>query len=155
MKIIDKLENYKDLEEVKRREEFLILEFRKTCNIKNDRDIVENGYLFSRESRQRMSDAQKGNTNRKGKSLSKESRLIVSKIALGRKKINNGIHERSVKEFELQEFLESGWSLGRLPLSEEHKEKLKEAWKSRKPDSEETKERKRLGAIKGWQTKKI
>lgn len=44
--------------------------------------------------------------------------------------------------------------LGRLPLSKEHKEKLKEAWKNRNPDSEETRERKRLGAIKGWKTKK-
>jgi len=82
LEVIDKLENYKDVEDVKRREEFFILEFRKTCNLKNDRDIVENGYNFSKESRQKMSDAQKGNTNRKGKKLSEESR---KNIGLSRK----------------------------------------------------------------------
>jgi hypothetical protein len=82
MEIIDKLENYKDIEEVKRREEFLILEFRKTCDLKNDRDIVDNGYNFSKESRQKMSDAQKGNTNRLGKKASKET---LEKISLSRK----------------------------------------------------------------------
>lgn len=132
MEIIGKLENYKDIEEVKRREEFLILEFRKTCDLKNDRDIVENGYNFSKETRQKMSDAQKGNTNRLGKKASKETLEIITKIALGRKKINNGVNEKFVKESDLQSFLESGWVLGRLSLSDEHKEKLKEAWKNRK-----------------------
>ena len=132
MEIIDKLENYKDIEDVKRREESLILEFRKTCDLKNDRDIVENGYNFSKESRQKMSDAQKGNTNRLGKKASKETLEKISKIALGRKKINNGVSEKFVKESELLSFLESGWVLGRLSLSSEHKEKLKEAWKNRK-----------------------
>jgi hypothetical protein len=42
LEIIDKLENYKDIEEVKRKEEFLILEFKKIYDLKNDRDIVEN-----------------------------------------------------------------------------------------------------------------
>jgi hypothetical protein len=82
MEIIDKIENYKDIEDVKRREEFLILEYRKKYDIKNDRDIVENGYIFSEEARKKMSDSQKGNTNRKGKKASKET---VEKISIARK----------------------------------------------------------------------
>ena len=157
MEIIDKLENYIDIEEVKRREESLILEFRKTCDLKNDRDIVDNGYNFSKESRQKMSDAQKGKKkiNKDGIETSvdpfelkdflengwqlgriyKPSKEILEKIGtelLGRKKINNSVSEKYVKESELQSFLETGWVLGRLPLSSEHKEKLKEAWKNRK-----------------------
>lgn len=110
MEIIDKLENYKDIEEVKRKEEFLILEFRKTCDLKNDRDIVENGYNFSKESRQKMSDAQKG-----------------------KKKINKDGIETSVDPFELKDFLENGWQLGRIyKPSKETLEKLSLSRKGKK-----------------------
>jgi len=154
MEIIDKIENYKSIEEVKKREEFLIREFKKIYDLKNDRDIVENGYNFSKESREKMSNAQKGNTNKKGKILSEESKLNMGNIIRGRKRINNGEIQKSVKEIEVQSFLEEGWVLGSLPLSSEQKEKLKEAWKNRKPDSEETRERKSTSAITGWKNRK-
>jgi hypothetical protein len=132
MEIIDKLEKYDNIEEVKRTEELLILRLKKTCDLKNDRDIVENGYNFSKESREKMSNAQKGNTNRRGKKVSKETLEKISKIALGRKKINKDGIEKFVLESNVQSFLDDGWKLGRLKSSEETKNKLKNAWEERK-----------------------
>lgn len=154
MEIIDYIDGYENIDNIKNKEMQLIERYRKICDLKNDKDLVENGYQFSEECRKKMSNAQIGNTNKKGKKLTEESRIKIANIPLGRRKINNGVNEKFVQESELQSFLEDGWKLGRLPLSKEHKEKLKEAWKNRNPDSEETRERKRLGAIKGWKTKK-
>lgn len=132
MEIIDKLEKYDDVKDVKRMEEFLISEFKKTCDLKNDRDLVENGYNFSKESREKMSNAQKGNTNKRGKKVSGEALEKISKIALGRKKINKDGIEKFVIESEVQSFLDIGWELGAIKSSTETKEKLKNAWKERK-----------------------
>ena len=54
------------------REIFWINEYRKTGNLKNQRDLVQNTYSFSEESRKKMSNSAKGNTNNLGKKLTKE-----------------------------------------------------------------------------------
>ena len=114
LEIIDKLENYKDIEEVKRKEEFLILEFKKIYDLKNDRDIVENGYNFSDESREKMSKAQRGNTNRRGKKASKETKKKISISRKGKKppqsyfeKVNKPIFQYD-KKFNFIKEWESG-----------------------------------------------
>lgn len=68
------------------REMYWIRELRKTCDLKNERDFIENGYIFSEEARKKMSDSQKGNTNRRGKKLTKEQCYNMGNANRHRKK---------------------------------------------------------------------
>jgi group I intron endonuclease len=54
------------------RETYWIEEYKKNDSLKNQRDFVENGYWFSEDSRKKMSESAKGNTNSKGKKRSPE-----------------------------------------------------------------------------------
>lgn len=100
-------------------------------NLTNLRDYVDNNYLFSEESRKKMSNSQKGNTNRKGKKSSDETRALLSAKLKGRVSPMKG------KVF-----------------SAEHKLKMKEAWKTREPDSEETRKKKSIATQKVWEARK-
>ena len=73
------------------------------------------------------------------KPKTEEHKILLSKIASdGRRKgknnpcyglkcINNGTMEKKVLETELKDWLNKGWILGRIPFSEEHKQKLKKS----------------------------
>jgi len=95
MEIIEEVTNERVIE----REKYWIEELRKTCDLKNARDYIENNYLFSEESRRKMSESHKGkklteeqkkkigeksrgNKRRLGCKNSEESKKIVSKIVL-------------------------------------------------------------------------
>jgi len=67
------------------REMYWISELRKTCDLKNQRDFIENDYLFSEETRKKMSEAQKGNTYRRGKKLTDEQKFSSGNGNRGRK----------------------------------------------------------------------
>jgi len=58
IEIIDELPQ-EPIQVVKDREMYWITEYRKKYDLKNDRDFVDNGYLFSEESRKKMSDSHK------------------------------------------------------------------------------------------------
>lgn len=117
------------------REMYWIKELKKTCDLKNDRDYVENNYLFSEESRKRMSDshkgkkltqeqkekigiASKGNKHKLGVKQSEEFKKKVSKIVLQYNKDGTFVKEwPSTKEVErclgLKQGLISVTALGR------------------------------------------
>ncbi len=69
------------------REIFWIKELGKSLELKNDRDIrYENSYyIFSEESRKKMSESQKGNINKKGKKLNKEQSYNCGNARRGKK----------------------------------------------------------------------
>lgn len=79
MKIIEEVINDKAIE----REKFWIKELRKTCDLKNARDYIENNYLFSEESRKKMSESAKGNTCKRGTKLSKETKKLIAESKKG------------------------------------------------------------------------
>lgn len=83
------------------REMYWISELRKTCDLKNERDFVENNYLYSEESRKRMSEAQKGNTNKRGTKLTEEQRFSTGNGNRGRKQ---GFEERKKRCKPIDEF---------------------------------------------------
>ena len=131
MEIIETLYEYENKEIIKDREMELIAEYRKTCDLKNSRDLVDNGYEFSEKTRERMSKAQMGNTNKKGTKVSPD----------GCKKIGESKKGNT--------FMRGSKS------TEETKEKLRKAWEIRKPDSEEVKKRKSEAIKKWWAERKI
>jgi len=81
MEIIEEVEQSCAIE----REMYWIKKLRETCDLKNERDFVENNYLYTEESRRRMSDAQKGNTYRGGKKLTDEQRYNCGNGRRGKK----------------------------------------------------------------------
>ena len=85
------------------REMYWITELRKTWDLKNQRDFVQNNYLFSEETRKKMSDAQKGNTYRRGKKLTDEQRVSAGNGSRGRKQTEEEKIKRSkpVLEFDI------------------------------------------------------
>lgn len=85
------------------REMYWISELKKTCDLKNERDFVENNYLFSEESRKKMSESQKGNTYRRGKKLTEEQRFSTGNGNRGRKQTNEERIKRckAVLEFDV------------------------------------------------------
>jgi len=66
-------------------EKYWIEEYRKTCNLKNTRDYIENDYLFSIESREKMSKSAKGNTSKRGSKLSEEGKKRIGDSKRGLK----------------------------------------------------------------------
>ncbi len=94
--------------EAKNQETRWIEEYNKRGQLKNQRDFVENGYLFSEESRKKMSESAKGNTNTRGKKRSSESCKRIGDC-------KKGNTYRRGKSF-----------------SEESKEKLRIAWENRR-----------------------
>jgi len=81
------------------------------------------GKICSEETKRKIGKAHSG------KIISKEARKKVSDANSGCIGIKNILlsKEKKVHENELDEFLENGWTLGRLPLSEEHKEHCRHA----------------------------
>lgn len=87
MEIIDDV----NINEAIVKEQFWIKKLKKTCDLKNSRDYVENNYLFSEESRKKMSEAAKGNTNRRGQKLSEETKNKISNSKKGYKQTKKQI----------------------------------------------------------------
>lgn len=77
------------------REMYWIKELKKTCDLKNDRDYVENNYLFSEESRKRMSNSAKGNTSKKGTKVSEEGKKRIGDAKRGIKQSKECIKKKS------------------------------------------------------------
>lgn len=113
------------------REMYWIKYYMKENKLTNQRDYVENNYLFSESTRKKMSDSQKGNRNRLGKGNSEETRKKLSIALAGRISSNKG-----------------------KTASLETRDKLKAAWQKRKPDSIETRNRKSEAAKLNWQIRK-
>jgi hypothetical protein len=130
MDIIEVHETY-EINFIKNREMELIAEYSKTCDLKNQRDLVDNGYEFSEESRQKMSNSQKGNTNKKGKTLNAEQRHNCGNGRRGKPSgFINKLH------------------------SDVTKDKMKKAWEEREPDSEETRIKKSNAVKEIWRKRK-
>ena len=69
--------------------------------------------------RKKLSDAHKGKSpSNKGKPCSEETKEKIRQQILGRKRINNGIVEKYVKEDELNDYLNNGFKLGCLKRKE-------------------------------------
>lgn len=91
LEIIDEV----NLNEAISRERFWIEKLRKTCDLKNSRDYVENNYLFSKESRKKMSEAAKRTCNRRGSTTSEEGRKNIGKAKKGIKQSKKQILQKS------------------------------------------------------------
>jgi hypothetical protein len=81
MEIIEIVPQSKAIE----REMYWISELKKTCDLKNERDFIENDYLYSEESRKKMSESQKGNKNKLGKNLTPEQKNNCGNARRGKK----------------------------------------------------------------------
>lgn len=130
MDIIEIHEIY-EIDFIKNREIELIDEYSKTCDLKNQRDVIDNGYQFSAELRQKISNALKGNTNKKGKNLNTEQRYNCGNGRRGKPSVMlNKTH------------------------SEEAKLKMKNAWETRQKDSPETRAKKSAAVKEIWRKRK-
>lgn len=80
-------------------------------NLKNSRDYLECDYLVSEKTRKKMSEAQKGNKNKKGKKLSEESKIKISKSKKGISKSKSFIEKKSkpVLQFDKENNLIKEW----------------------------------------------
>ena len=85
MEIIEEFTNYTTIEEVQKRETELIDKYKILFDLKNVRDRTEGNYFFTEEVRKKMSDAQKGNTNKRGKKISEESKYYCGNARRGKK----------------------------------------------------------------------
>lgn len=72
------------------------------------------GKKYSDELRKKLSNSHKGKSSTKGIHHSEETKEKLRQQALGRKRINNGIVEKFVKEDELNDYLNNGFKLGCL-----------------------------------------
>jgi hypothetical protein len=83
------------IEQATEREKFWIEELFKTCDLKNCRDYIENNYLFSVESRLKMSESHKGKTltEEQKKKIGDKSR--GNKYRLGQKQSKKEIENKS------------------------------------------------------------
>lgn len=99
------------------------------------------GRKNTEETKQLMSESAKASwTEERRKSASEsgnyshphneETKKLLSNNQKGRVKINNGIIEKSVRDPE--KYLNSGWTLGKLPISNETRQKMSESAKKRK-----------------------
>lgn len=77
------------------KEMFWINELKKTFDLKNERDYVENGYLFSEDARKKMSESAKRTCNRRGSITSEEGRKNIGKAKLGIKQSSEQIRKKS------------------------------------------------------------
>lgn len=75
MEIIDSVNAVDSIE----KEKYWIEKYRETCDLKNSRDYIENDYLFSDESRKKMSDSHKG------KNLTEEQKKKIGEKSRGNK----------------------------------------------------------------------
>ena len=99
------------------------------------------GRKNTEETKQLMSESAKASwTEERRKSASEsgsyshphneETKKLLSDNQKGRVKINNGIIEKSVRDPE--KYLNNGWTLGKLPVSDEARKKMSESAKKRK-----------------------
>jgi hypothetical protein len=93
------------------REMYWIAELKKTCDLKNERDFIENNYLYSEESRKRMSEAQIGNTNKRGTKLTEEQKYNCGNYRRGKKQSKEEKTKRykPVIEFDLDGNIITEW----------------------------------------------
>ena len=87
----------------------LIAEYSKTCDLNNQRDLVDNGYEFSKESRQKMSNSQKGNTNKKGKTLNTEQRYNCGNGRRGKTNPLWSVKRKPVLQYDVNRNLITEW----------------------------------------------
>jgi len=97
LEIIDECDQF----DAQIRETYWIGEYKKLGNLKNQRDFVENGYLFSEESRKKMSESAKGNTNTRGKKRSAEQAYRCGNANRGKHKSIESILKVSKPIFQL------------------------------------------------------
>lgn len=67
-----------------------------------------------------------------GKNQSQKARKLIALNNIGRITINNGKSEKRVYETEIDSYLESGWTIGRKPFSDEHKRNISNGKKHNK-----------------------
>lgn len=77
------------------KERYWIETLRETNDLKNCRDFIENNYLFSEESRKKMSESAKGNTSKRGTKISEETKRKISESKKGTKQTKNNIEKKS------------------------------------------------------------
>lgn len=70
-----------------------------------------------------------GMYNKHHKSSSKK---LISEQLRNRKTINNGVNEKIVKEEDLNMYLNTGWKIGRIPFTDEHKRNISNGKKRNK-----------------------
>jgi hypothetical protein len=79
------------------KERYWIETLKETCDLKNCRDYTENNYLFSEESRKKMSEAAKRTCNRRGTKTSEEGRINIGNSKRGIKQNKEHIEKKSKK----------------------------------------------------------
>jgi len=89
------------------------------------------GRIHTEESKQKMSDSHKKNIRKKRKPYTEIAKQRISDANKRKIGINNGINEKYIKPEFLQEYLDLGWILGRLPRSTEHQKKIAESNKDK------------------------
>lgn len=91
MEIVDEIEEKNAIE----KEREWIEKLFQTCDLKNCRDYLANNYLFSKESREKMSNSAKGNTNRRGKKTPQEAIDRIAKSKIGKKHSEEQLRKKS------------------------------------------------------------
>lgn len=62
-----------------------------------------------------------------GRNLSEKHKMKLKEVQSSRVWVNNGVEEKHPKEKELNRFINLGWNVGRLPFSDELREKFSKA----------------------------
>jgi len=109
-------------ENAQKTEEYWINEYLKRGPLKNQRDFVKNGYSFSAESRNKMSNSAKGNTNTRGKKRSPDSCKNI-----GNSKKGNTFRRGTTSSEETKEKLRLAWENRRSKFANNG---LGDSWKS-------------------------
>jgi hypothetical protein len=111
MEIIEEFTNYTCIEDIQKRETELIDEYKILFDLKNERDRTEGNYFFTEESRKKMSDSQKGNTNKRGKIISEEGRYNCGNARRGKKQSEKEKNKRykPVLQYDMQENFLKEW----------------------------------------------
>jgi len=77
------------------KERYWIETLKKTCDLKNCRDFIENNYLFSEETRKKMSESAKRTCNRRGTKTSEEGKINIGNSKRGTKQTKESIEKKS------------------------------------------------------------
>lgn len=93
MEIIDSV----SIENAMEKEKYWIEKYWNICDLKNSRDYIENNYIFSKESRKKMSEAAKRTCNKRGTKVSEDGRKNISLSKKGIKQTKEHIEKKSKK----------------------------------------------------------
>lgn len=99
-------------EDATEKERYWIETLKKTCDLKNCRDFIENNYLFSEETRKKMSEAAKRTCNRRGTKTSEEGKINIGNSKRGTKQTKESIEKKSkiVLQYEKDGTFVKEWS---------------------------------------------